>query len=69
MIEVSQFQEAQKVLQDGSGTVCAHGLGWPEDDWQPVTWIIANRGAWFARFHPSKNYTQIDGLQIRTAPR
>lgn len=69
MIEASQFREAYKVLCEGTGTVSAHGVGWPEDDWQEVVWIRADRGAWFAcflssNFRPTLGRNELAGLLV-----
>lgn len=65
-IEVSEYKEAKKVLTGGSAPVVAHGMGWPDDEWQRVTEVKASQGAWFARFFASsEKWTQIDGLEVR----
>lgn len=74
IIEVDTYREARKVLLGGTRPVVAHGMGWPDGDWQRVSEVKAMHGAFFARFlntrGPNKDFgsdrwTQIDGLELR----
>ena len=66
IIEVETYSEARKVLLGGTRPVVAHGMGWPDDDWQRVCEVKAIHGAFFARFFADGKWTQIDGLEIRS---
>ncbi len=61
-----EYRDARKALIGGTAPVVAHGMGWPDDEWQRVTEVKASQGAWFARFFASsEKWTQIDGLEVR----
>lgn len=61
-----EYRDARKALIGGTRPVVAHGMGWPEDDWQRVCEVKTVHGEFFARFFStSAKWTQIDGLEVR----